>query len=185
MVKISSNRCLYNIIWNLFQLLGLFTCCKLANSSSSLKRANNVPKLPGVDYVGKNWALAMILKALPLVHFLSLLLLKEQMITSVRKTLKTLVWSAQNRLISSEICLENNHKIGHFLLIAFWRSLLWNFLQNSCEISRFFCEFVPKMTFLSATYQKPYQMRNWSTDQDGRLQIGIFLKIQRNRTKLK
>ena len=31
----------------------------------SLKRANNVPKLPGVDYVAKNWALAMILKALP------------------------------------------------------------------------------------------------------------------------
>ena len=32
-------------IWNLFQL-------------------NNVPKLPGVDYVPKNWALAMMLKAL-------------------------------------------------------------------------------------------------------------------------
>ena len=28
---------------------------------------NNVPKLPGVDYVAKNWALAMMLKALPLV----------------------------------------------------------------------------------------------------------------------
>ena len=37
--------------------------------TSSLKRANNVPKLPGVDYVVKNWALAMMLKALPLVHF--------------------------------------------------------------------------------------------------------------------
>ena len=58
--------------------------------TSSLKRANNVPKLPGVDYVGKNWALAMMLKALPLVHFLSVLL-KEQMMTSVRKTLKMLV----------------------------------------------------------------------------------------------
>ena len=30
---------------------------------------NNVPKLPGVNYVAKNWALAMMLKALPLVHF--------------------------------------------------------------------------------------------------------------------
>ena len=117
-------------IWNLFQLLGLFTCCKLANLSSSLKRANNVPKLPGVDCVAKNWTLAMILKALPLVHFLSLLLLKEQMITSVRKTLKTLVWSAQHRSISSEICLENNHKIGRFLPIAFWWGLPWNFLWN-------------------------------------------------------
>ena len=46
-------------------------------------------------------------------------LLKEQMMTSVRKTLKMQVWSVQNRLISSEICHENNHKIGHFLPIAF------------------------------------------------------------------
>ena len=132
-------------IWNLFQLLGLFTCCKLVNLSSSLKCANNVPKLPGVDCVAKNWALAMILKALPLVHFLSVLLLKEQMITSVRKTLKTLVWPAQHRSISSKICLENNDKIGRFLLIAFWWSLPWNFPWNwliflricsskSCEI---------------------------------------------------
>ena len=42
--------------------------------TSSLKRANNVPKLPGVNYVAKNWALAMF-KALPLVHFFSVLLL--------------------------------------------------------------------------------------------------------------
>ena len=39
----------------------------------SLKRANDIPKLPGVDYVVKNWALAMMLKALPLVHFWSAL----------------------------------------------------------------------------------------------------------------
>ena len=118
-------------IWNLFQLLGL-------------KCANNIPKLPGVDYVAKNWALAMMLKALPLVHFWGVLLLKEQMMTSVRKTLKMLVWSAQNRSISSEICLENNHKIGRFLPIAFWWSLPWKLLRNYREISRFFHEFVPK-----------------------------------------
>ena len=35
----------------------------------------------------------MMLKALPLVQFWSVLLLKEQMMTSIRKTLKTLVWS--------------------------------------------------------------------------------------------
>ena len=110
-------------IWNLFQLLGLFTCCRLANLSSSLKRANNVPKLPGVDCVAKNWALAMILKALSLVHFLSVLLLKEQMITSVRKMLKTLVWSAQHRSISNKICLENNHKISRFWPFAFHCSM--------------------------------------------------------------
>ena len=46
----------------------------------------------GVDYVAKNWALAMMLKALPLVQFWSVLLLKEQMMASAGKTLKTLVW---------------------------------------------------------------------------------------------
>ena len=56
-----------------------------------MKRGNNVLKLPGIVYVAKNWALAKMLKALPLVHFWSVLLLKEQMMTSVRKTLKTLV----------------------------------------------------------------------------------------------
>ena len=47
------------------------------------KRRPETPKLPGVDYVAKNWALAMMLKALPLVQFWSVLLLKEQMMTSV------------------------------------------------------------------------------------------------------
>ena len=94
-----------------------------------------------------------MLKALPLVHFLSVLLLKEQMITSVKKTLKTLAWSVQSRSISSEICLQNNYKIGRFLPIAFWRSLPWNFPRNSCLIGRFFGEFVPKNP---ATYQKAW-----------------------------
>ena len=44
--------------------------------------------LAGVDYITKNWALAMMLKALPLVHFWSVLLLKEQMMTSVRQHLQ-------------------------------------------------------------------------------------------------
>ena len=57
-------------IWNLSQQIYVET--------SSLKRANNVPKLPGVDCVGKNWALAMMLKALALVYFWSVWLLKEQ-----------------------------------------------------------------------------------------------------------
>ena len=134
--------------WNLSQLLGVFTCRKLANlclKTLSLKRANNVPKLQGVDYVAKNWALAMMLKALPLVHFWSVLLLKEQMMTSVRKTLKTLVWSAQNRSISSKIFPENNHKIRRFLPIALPPSLPRKFQRNSREIGRFFRDFVPKV----------------------------------------
>ena len=47
-----------------------------------------VPKLPAVYYIAKNWALAMMLKALPLVHFWSILLLKEQMMTSADDLVK-------------------------------------------------------------------------------------------------
>ena len=101
----------------------------------------------------------MMLKALPLVHFWSILLLKVQMMTSVRRTSKTLVWSAQNRSISSEICPKNNHKMGWFLPIAFLRSFPRKFPRNSREIDWFFCKFVPKnpakFDFFSLTYQKP------------------------------
>ena len=143
-VEILSNTCLYNIFETYFSYWGYLLAVNLQIylGPSSLNRANNVPKLPGLDYVAKNWALAMMLMALQLVPFFwSALLLKEQMMTSVRKTLKTgLVWSAQNRLISSEICLESNHKIGRFLPIAFWGSLP----RNYREIGRFFSKFVSK-----------------------------------------
>ena len=120
-VEILSNTCLYS---NFKTCLGYWGYLLAVNSqiyvkTSSLKCANNVLKLPGVDCVAKNWALAMMLKALPLVHFWSILLLKEQMMTSVRKTLKMLVWSVQNRSISSEICPENNHKIHCFFTDCF------------------------------------------------------------------
>ena len=77
-------------IWNFSQLLGLFTCRKLVNLSwnfvtETCKQRPVTPKLPGVDYVAKNWALAMMLKALPLVQFWSVLLLKEQMMTLLEK----------------------------------------------------------------------------------------------------
>ena len=103
--------------------------------TSSLKRANNVLKLPGVDYVAKNWALAMTLKALPLVHFWSVFLLKEQMMTSVRKTLKTLVWSVQNRSISGEIFHENNHKIRRFCTDCFPAKFAPNIPAKSANFS--------------------------------------------------
>ena len=84
---------MYNIFETFFSYWGYLLAVNLQIylRTSSLKRANNISKLPGVDYVAKNWALAMMLKALPLVNFWSVLLLKEQMMTSVRKTLKTLV----------------------------------------------------------------------------------------------
>ena len=145
-VEILSNTCLYNIFQTYFSYRGYLLAVNLQIhlGTSSPKRANNVPKLPGVLYVAKNWALATMLKTLPFVHFWSVLLLKEQMMTSLRKTLKMLAWSAQNRSISSEICPENNHKIGRFLPIAFWWSLPQKLLRNSREIGRFFREFVPK-----------------------------------------
>ena len=144
--KISSNTCLYNIFDTFFSYRGysLAISLQIYLRTSSLKRANNAAKLPGVGYVAKNWALAMMLKALPLVHFWSTLLLKEQMMTSEkrpRKTFKMLVWSPQNRPISSEICIENNHKMGRFLPIALWWSLPRKPPRN--------------LTFSSATYQKP------------------------------
>ena len=85
----------------------------------------------------------MMWKALPLVHFWSILLLEEQMMTSVRKTLKTLVWSEQNWSISSEICPENNPKIRRFLLIVFQPSLprKFNFVpKNPAKFDFFFHE---------------------------------------------
>ena len=95
-LEILSNTCLYNIFETYLSYWGCLLAVNLQIylETWSLKCANNVPKLPGVDYVAKNWALAMMLKALLLVHFWSVLLLKEQMMTSVRKPFKTLVSSA-------------------------------------------------------------------------------------------
>ena len=60
MAKLDRNLANYISVqhsWNLSRLLGLITCSKLANNiyleASSLKWANNVPKLLGVDYVAK------------------------------------------------------------------------------------------------------------------------------------
>ena len=99
-----------------------------------------------------------MLKALPLVHLWSVLLLKEQMMTSVRKPLKMLVWLVQNRSVSSRICPENNHKIRRLFYRLLSRQVC---PENSCEIGRFFRDFVPKnpakFDFFSASYmyQKP------------------------------
>ena len=75
--EILSNTCLCNIFETYLSKFIL----KLCHS----KGENNIPKLPGihVNYVAKKLALAMMLKALALVYFWSVLLLKEQMTTSV------------------------------------------------------------------------------------------------------
>ena len=137
-VEILSNKCLYSNFETCLSYWGylLAVNSQIYVKTSSLKCANNVPKLPGVDYVAKNWALAMMLKALPLVHFWSVLLLKEQMMTSVRKTLKMLLWKLKKLKITT--------KSAVFLPIALRPSLPWKFSRNSHEIGRFFRNFVPK-----------------------------------------
>ena len=81
LVEILSNTCLYNIFETYFSYRDylLAVHLKIYLGTLSLNRANNVPKLPGVDidYVAKNWELAMMLRALPLVYFWRVLLLKE------------------------------------------------------------------------------------------------------------
>ena len=55
---------MYNIFETYLSYWGFFAInLQIYLETSSLKGANNVPKLPGVDYVVKNWALAMMLKA--------------------------------------------------------------------------------------------------------------------------
>ena len=124
--------------------------------TSSLKRANNVPKQPGVVFVAKNWALAMMLKALPLLHFWSVLLLKEQMMTFVRKTLKLLVWSGQNRSISSEIFPENNLKIRRFCTHCFPAKFAPKIPAKSADFSAILSLTIPRnMTFFLRPIRSP------------------------------
>ena len=160
-VEILSNTCLYSNFETCLSYWGylLAVNSQIYVKTLSLKRANNVPKLPGVDYVAKNWALAMMLKALPLVHFWSILLLKEQMMTSVRKTLKTVVCERQTDRFLAKFALKITRKYAAFLPIAFRPSLPRKCRRNSREIGRFLHDFVPKhpakFEFFSATYQKP------------------------------
>ena len=79
-LEILSNICLYNMFGTYLSHWGclLAVSLQIYHETSSLKQAINVPKLPGTDYGVENWALAMMLKALPLVHFWSVLLLKKQ-----------------------------------------------------------------------------------------------------------
>ena len=80
------------------------------------------------------------------------------MMTSVRKTLKTLVWLVQNRSVSSKICPENNHKSPVFLLIAFRPSLPQKFSRNpakSADFSAILSLKIPQnLTFFPTTNQK-------------------------------
>ena len=144
MLEILSNTCLYSNFETCLSYWGYLLAVNLQIyvKTLSLKRANNVPKLPGVDYVAKNWALAMILKALPLVHFWGVLLLKEQMMTSVRKNCHQKCWSDQRKTdrFLAKFVVKITTKSA-----VFYRLLSGQVCpKNSHEISQFFRDFVPK-----------------------------------------
>ena len=70
--EILSNTCRYNIFET---YLGYWGCLIAENLQIYLETlspqcTNNVLKLPGVNYVAKNWAIIMMLKALPLAHLI-------------------------------------------------------------------------------------------------------------------
>ena len=77
--------------------------------------------------VTKNWALTIMLIALAFAHFSSELLLKEQMIISVKNDAKLIDFS--------EICQKKSSEIGCFLLIVSWRSFPPKFPTKSADFS--------------------------------------------------
>ena len=105
-----------------------------------------------------------MLIALAFAHFSSKLLLKEQMIIPVKKTLNNAGHIDAELIDFSEICQKKSSKIGCFLLIVSWqtppppRNFLWNrpifliicpwksfeiwiFSTKIHEIGRFFANF--------------------------------------------
>ena len=83
----------------------------------------------------------------------------------------------QKRSISSEICLENNHKIGRFLPIAFVEVCP----ENSRAIGRFFREFVPKnpakFHFFFRDLSEALLRRQTPLHQQTGVQISVPLKM--------
>ena len=86
--------------------------------------------------VPKNWALTIILIALALAHFSSKLLLKEQMIIAVKKTLNNAGHIDAKLIDFSEICQKKSSEIGCFLLIVSWRSFPPKFPVKSADFSK-------------------------------------------------
>ena len=78
-----------------------------------------------------------MLIALAFGHFLTKLLLKEQMIIPVKKTTLNNAGHIDPELIDfSEICQKKSGEIGCFLLIVSWRSLPPKFPVKSTDFSK-------------------------------------------------
>ena len=112
--------------------------------------------------VAKNWALAIMLTALAFAHFWSELLLKEQMIIPVKKTLNSAGHINAKLIDFSETCQKNPAKSAVFYWLLLGEvsppNFLWNqpiflricpenpskfdfFPLKSRKIGWFFCEF--------------------------------------------
>ena len=86
--------------------------------------------------VAKNWALTKMLIALAFAHFSSELLLKEQMIIPVKKTLNNAGHIDAKLIDFSEIYQKKSSEIGCFLPIVSWRSFPPKFPVKSANFSK-------------------------------------------------
>ena len=77
-----------------------------------------------------------MLIALAFAHFSSELLLKEQMIIPVKKTLHNTGHIDAKLIDFSEICSKKSSEIGCFLLIVSWRSFPAKFPVKSADFSK-------------------------------------------------
>ena len=79
-----------------------------------------------------------MLIALAFAHFSNELLLKEQMIASVKKTVNNAGHIDAKLIDFSEICQKKSSEIGSFLLIVSWRSFPLKFPMKSADFSKNF-----------------------------------------------
>ena len=85
--------------------------------------------------VAKNWALTIMLTALAFADFSSELLLKEQMIIPVKKTLNNAGHIDAKLIDFSEICQKKTNEIDCFLLIVSWQSFPLKFPLKPADFS--------------------------------------------------
>ena len=83
--------------------------------------------------VAKNWALTIVLIALAFAHFSSEMLLKEQMIIPVKKTLNNTGHIDAKLIDFSEIGPKKSSEIGGSLLIVSWRIFPPKFPMKSAD----------------------------------------------------
>ena len=157
-------------IWNISHLLGLFTFHKLVNLSWNFitETCKQHPKTTGHRLCCEKLGTSHDVKGFAIGSVLERIVVERAMMTSVRKTWKTLVWLALNRSISHKVFPENNHKISLFWPID-WNRLVfpWICLQKFREIWLF-----------SATYQKPFIVRCDPSDlKISWIEVGINLEV--------